>query len=181
MTNHIAIDLETLSLRPSAAVISAGWAIFNKRDGIIKSAAMVCSDWNAPGRHIDPQTVSWWMQQEGEPRLFSFNTAIAERTSMVLRRLAADITSFEAQTVWASPAAFDLALLNGLYREHNIEVPWHYRAERDGRTLRTTVAHLLGDAEKAEVKPEIPHHPESDAVALAKEILQNAAVVGHPL
>ncbi|NJN63731.1 MAG: 3'-5' exoribonuclease [Acidobacteria bacterium] len=184
-TKHIAIDLETLSTRPNAAVVSIGWAVFDKA-GITAQCAYILRDWDFYRRHVDANTVAWWMRQSDEARAFSFQSEkpvgsdrVVVMTVTALDLLCQEIMEHEVEYVWSSPSSFDLPILSSLYADSYIKCPWNRRQERDGRTLRALAAQTIGDA--AKIESEVEHHPMHDAIALAKSVIQNARVVGYEL
>lgn len=186
MSIHIAIDLETLSTRPNAAVVSMGWCVFDA-EKTLTSCARILTDWHLHGRHVDADTVSWWMSQPDTARDFSFarefrteeGETLTHLTSVSLIDLGGIMKAYPVEYVWASPVSFDLPILGSLYDDLGLTRPWNHRQERDGRTLRALAAQRIGDAVK--IEPEIPHHPMYDAIALAKSVLQNAKAVGFEL
>ena len=67
---QLAIDCETLSLRPNAVVVSIGWCLF-EFDGTINAAGVIYPSMDeqlALGRDVDISTVQWWMKQEDAAR-----------------------------------------------------------------------------------------------------------------
>ena len=64
------LDLETLSTRNDAAIISIGLVKFDQ-NGVIDSQGWAL-DFSKVTGHIDPGTVKWWMEQSDMARAFSF-------------------------------------------------------------------------------------------------------------
>ena len=67
---HVMVDLETLSIRPYAAIVSIGAVKFTEQDGILDTFyinvdGQSCKD---HGLHIDPKTIEWWSKQSPEAR-----------------------------------------------------------------------------------------------------------------
>lgn len=72
----IQIDLETLSLKPSAVVISLGAVAYNRQHGVISAIEMLfdLDEQIKAGRHINGETLTWWMFQSEEARQAAFGT-----------------------------------------------------------------------------------------------------------
>lgn len=67
-TTHVSIDLETLSLRHDALILSIGAVKFDPNNGAIRETFERVIDLAGPCGTIDASTVSWWMQQSQEAR-----------------------------------------------------------------------------------------------------------------
>ena len=133
---HISADLETLSLRPTAVVISIGLAAFTLPGGIIKQAYWILEQPSqvAKGRHVDPSTVRWWQQQSKEAQ--AVLSEQGKDTRDTLDEVAAWIKQLpELAGVWGFGADFDNAILQSLYRDFGLPVPWSYKVNRCGRTV----------------------------------------------
>ena len=69
---HAMIDLETLSTKPNAAILTIGGVKFNPYNNIEPSQGLYhridVDSQSAMGRDIDPDTVEWWGQQAEDVR-----------------------------------------------------------------------------------------------------------------
>ena len=137
--NAIMIDIETLSLRPTAQVTQVGYCAANLITGEYLIAPT--NIWVAPhGGHIDMDTVAWWMRQsdaareavfpEGAKRLTPAEVFVELKTAYDY--LQSPVEEKNSATVWASPAMFDLPILTNMWGG---EKPWPYNHERDLMTL----------------------------------------------
>ena len=63
--NHLAIDLETLSLKPNAHILSIGAVFFCPRTYQLGPKFHIVIDPNTEqeGAHISASTVDWWFSQ----------------------------------------------------------------------------------------------------------------------
>lgn len=137
------LDVETLSLRPDAFVVQVGYCMADLNDPerrfAVEPHAVPMNYEAQTGRHVDPYTVHWWMQQakEAQQSVFSERALRFENawTPQELLMTLESLTAPEHVTVWASPAAFDLPIITSLCGKK----PWHYRKERCLQTLGRTL------------------------------------------
>lgn len=131
---NIMIDIETYSSEINAQIVQVGAIKFdlgkgNLSDPFIYNVA-ICDD-NIK-RHKSFATMEWWREQSQEAREgLRIPPPIPLR--LVLTALANYVSSDDA--VWANSPSFDLAILRNAYVQLGMKVPWHYRGERDCRTL----------------------------------------------
>jgi hypothetical protein len=140
----IVIDLETWSLRPTAAIRSIGAVAFNiaqPRDIPFRYAAFYTNIYD-PFGHRDLSTEQWWARQGAEAQA-AFNQTKFDLYEG-LERFVEHITAFadkDTVRVWSNGAGFDLPILRsacGHLKDRlgiAIELPWSYKNERDTRTL----------------------------------------------
>lgn len=187
MKKHVMIDIETLSLRPTAMVLSIGACAFTE-DGTIHDTLEVRPRF-VDGRHIDPQTVVWWMQQSDDARKV-FDAVerfgrqevhgLLEKFLLSAGSTAegftgenndTPITRFIPPQIWALGPQFDLVVLEDYFGFATGAYPplWSYRQIYDMRTLRQFY-------NREAIKPEVQHSALSDAIAQAK---WTAAAIRH--
>ena len=158
-TPHIGIDIETLSLCPTACItaISAKTFFF---DGTIDEAhsfdccidATSCAMY---GLTIDQSTVNWWASQPNEARSYFLKTeAIKLQDALIqLAQLYHDVQqeyNCQRVLVWTHGTDFDISVLRNAYRtvfgenaymwpDNKSELslsdcPWPHDCVRDART-----------------------------------------------
>jgi len=170
------IDIETLSLKPTAHVVQVGYCGADLTTGEMLIPPTNLWLREEPNGAIDLDTVHWWMQQSDAARTSVFKPPEGGYVSVggVFQALhnAYETLNGGAQkptaTVWASPSAYDLPILTSMWarlgitlaggREHK---PWPYYMERDLMTL-----YKMLDPDK-KLKPTNPleHDAASDAKA----------------
>jgi hypothetical protein len=176
MTRHCMIDLETLSTRKTAALLSIGAIKFDpagdnsklivggpRRVEDIQSVTdsfyrrIVVESNKELGLHVDADTVKWWMRQSEEAKAEAFMG-----TDRVPVRQAMDefyLWFSGAEFVWSKGASFDCAILAEIFAIIGRKAPWKYPAERCVRT-----AYDLGSFdEKSQPRNALAHHPLFDA------------------
>jgi len=164
------IDIETLSLRPTAQVTQIGYCAANLRTG--EYLIIPNSIWVAPhSGHIDLGTVAWWMRQsdaarmavfdEGHPLLTPAEAFVELQNAYSLLALEGEDEKTNSATVWASPAMFDLPILTNMWAGLPKEKPWRYNMERDLMTLYK----MLDPTGMLRSEAAIAHDAASDAKA----------------
>ena len=168
--NHFMIDLETLSTEPNAMVLSIGITHFTQSQGCSLSASWNPSIEEQEGRHISFSTVNWWTFQSDEARAAAFHDG-RDSIELVHLGLSHYIREYvsksgsEARTFWANSPAFDMVILNSLFKDH---IPlWSFREWADYRTLKMLHSMLGFELEKKE----IPHMAASDSRLQAENVL----------
>ena len=141
---HVMIDLETLSLRPDAAIIQVAAVEFEPiTGGKIKvgvNAFIRSVDVFGQSRHSDPETIDWWRERTAEGSGVFIESATGK--SAVKLPMALSLLNewwqerYNAGTmVWSHGAAFDIPILTHAYLQAGYpSAPWHYRSVRDTRT-----------------------------------------------
>jgi hypothetical protein len=181
MTRYVMmLDIETLSLRPDAAVTQIGWCVVNlDTGGVVEfNSAQVKVD--TFDRHVDFDTVKWWMKQDKKvaESVFELENNDRDHAMEVFYRLKTIVDAHPDITVWGSPAMFDLPVLTSLWGGLK---PWRYNYERDMMTLYKTF-----DPEGALKPPpnEMGHDAKWDAVWQASYLVllnEKLTALGYPL
>jgi hypothetical protein len=166
---HLMIDLETLSLAPTAAIHEIGWALFSVNDDIgqVRRSGHVLvdpADCMRLGMDVDWSTIQWWLTQDEEarkkmalPGVFLVK-ALLDFTERALGNLNADM---ELVGVWGHGASFDIPILDNAYRIADMKTPWSHRIVRDTRTLFSMIPDTVWPENK------VKHSAEHDAIAQA--------------
>jgi len=167
------IDLETLSTRLDAAVISIGIAIFDE-NGIVETKGWGI-DLNKVTGHIDPQTVAWWMKPDKDgAREFSFTGKFDPFT--VAFELKSLLAAHNVQEVWANDPHFDYIILRSWWERTNGngnigEFPIPYWAPRSYKTLLGE-AKRLGHDTSSWRGVFVAHDPIEDAASQARVVIE---------
>lgn len=140
----IMLDLETLSTRPDATILTFGACKFNPyRSGQPIDTGIYfrisVDEQIGLGRHVDDNTVAWWATQAEDVR----DEALSEHDRISLEQFTKELNKFivGARWIWAQGPVFDIVILENLYRQLGKPAPWQYWQIRDSRTLLST----LGD------------------------------------
>ena len=164
----IMVDLETLSTRPYASIISIGACRFSFSGFKIIDTFKVNIDpasCKPLGMHFCPDTMAWWKSQPREltKGVFNNQVPISEAISMLSDWWVND-TMF-----WANGISFDSSILSNAYFQLNMKKPWDYWDEMDLRT----VYHMVGFSNrKARAGKEGHHDALEDAKEQTKQLLE---------
>jgi len=182
------IDLETLSTRDDAAVISIGVVVFDEIS-LVDSLHLPLTMEKLSG-HLDPRTIEWWMEQSKEAQLASF---AGERMlpHMAAFKLWELVDKYQTKTFWANDPHFDYVILRNWWRRYredapftapigvdlqpviNVAFPFGYNTPRSYRTI-VALARQQGfdNAMYDEAKGTyVAHNAMEDAAAQARVVL----------
>lgn len=166
MPDHIVIDLEALSTRPTAAIIAIGAVKLNNDLEVIGefySAVDIESSLRA-GLTVDGDTIGWWLQQNKEA--VHAITYSPKELKDVLKALTVWATCERSELeVWGNGPEFDNVVLANAYHACDLKPFWPFFCNRSLRELRRLYGNFA-------VKPEpaIPHHALEDARAQAESL-----------
>jgi hypothetical protein len=134
----IVLDIETLSTRPDAVVLTIGAIKFSpfSDDIDMDTGFYTRIDVNeqiAMGRHVSEDTIQWWGKLPEEVR----EDALGEEGRDSLSKALAGLNKFlvGSDNIWVQGPVFDIATLENLYRQMLMPPPWHFWNIRDSRTL----------------------------------------------
>jgi len=131
---NIMVDIETLSTRPDATILSIG-AVCLETDMEFYAEIDPRQD-----RHVDVSTVMWWFEQPIKPPLDSTLTLGAGLYAF------SDFCKSQATNkkfkFWSKGPHFDATTLADAYGMRGIECPWEYSSVRDYRTLAKLLPHI---------------------------------------
>ena len=136
----IMLDLETLSTRPDATVLTFGACKFNpyRQEDIDKGIyfRINVDQQITLGRDVDDSTVEWWGKQAEDVR----EEALGDSDRITLEQFTKELNRFivGAKNIWAQGPVFDIVILENLYRQLGLPCPWQFWQIRDSRTLLST-------------------------------------------
>ena len=138
MTQHIMLDIETFGQAPNGVIISLGAVKFDPAETAFSDEFYVGIDTVGQtrlGRTFDADTINWWLQPEQRPAL-----EIWSRSPQV--HLAEALDGFtqwvggDSFLVWGCSPTFDNTIVRNAIEACGIICPWHWRNDRDFRTLK---------------------------------------------
>ena len=130
--NHLAIDLETLSLEPNAHILSIGAVFFDPATGEMGDSFYVEIDpqYDQPGAHVSASTAAWWATQPVGVFPCRGEVMIGD----ALRQFIEWIGPMERLRVYQQGDRDAMWLVNAA-REQRLVMPWLYRDVFCARTL----------------------------------------------
>jgi hypothetical protein len=137
MPIHAMIDLETLGTSTDAVVLTIGGVKFDPNTmsptyDEFYYRIEVDEQLNN-GRSVDPDTLDWWAKQDPtvmEEALGDGNRTPVDTVLDALRKWMAGV-----DCLWAHGVAFDVVLMETLYKDYDKPHPWPFWKVKDSRTL----------------------------------------------
>lgn len=132
--SDVMIDIETLSNRFDAPVISIGAVFFNLETGETKQTFLARIDPNDAmnfGR-ANGETLRWWMEQGDDARR---NAMSGQQT---LKSALDGLSGFVRSDamVWGNGPSFDMTVLEHAYARTGVAVPWKFWNVQCCRTIK---------------------------------------------
>lgn len=166
---HLMMDIETLDVETTAAIVSIGAVVFNPRgDGITDaleySVTIDRKSNEAHGRTVSPATLEWWEAQSEEAKRKVFGGPHTE-LSTALRQFTTwiNILNPTCTRVWAKDPDFDVNIVAHACRSLGLMWPFGFYESRSVRTAME-MAYPEGDFPRMAVDG-----PKHDALTDAKE------------
>lgn len=171
---HIVLDLETRSIKPNAIVASIGAVAIGPDLQLLSSEfhTSLAQHLQFP-RHEDAATMRWWSEQTREARDASITAAMTVTPRQALMDFTAWVRSVadpEEVKVWGNGSVFDNVILRSLYDLLDITPPWHWRFDRDMRTILDLLPEAKGVGEFVGVKHIAVDDARHEAKQLAKAL-----------
>lgn len=131
------LDLETLSVFPNSVILSLGAVKFDPHR-LVNPVDFLELQFDADqqianGRHVDPGTLQWWGQQKPQVIEAAMNPIGRLSVESALTSLTKFV--FHADEIWCQGPVFDIVILENIYQQYGMSVPWQYWKIRDSRTL----------------------------------------------
>ena len=173
--NDLMLDLETLSTRHDACILSIGACLFDIETGAIGETfhRFIAVDDSETRGHISFDTIKWWMQQSDEARSLLFKNKQSIDTETALLDLCAFVPRNKSLKVWSNGATFDLVIIRNDMDRQSLCLTWQYWQERDVRTMVDIAERLTGiNTAKTVSFAGVKHDALADAVHQANYVSQ---------
>ena len=140
--HHLAIDLETLSLKPNAHILSIGAVFFCPRTKRLGSQFHIVINPEAEqvGAHISASTVNWWFNQIVFSRELAFNQCpqeyrdLTSAIQLLVDWVHANRSGNEELSVYQQ-GSLDSVWLESAGDRTGVKMPWRYNRVYCARTL----------------------------------------------
>lgn len=123
---QVMVDIETLSTRGNAAILSIGATKFNIESGVIDTyyQNIDASSAKKYDRHVDKGTIEWWSRQNKQAlKQLMIDTIPFERAINEFR----DWYGTKSIPIWGNSAGFDVQILeSAMYSIGHEKPPWLY-------------------------------------------------------
>jgi DNA polymerase III epsilon subunit-like protein len=176
MKTRIMIDIETLSLEPSAHILSIGATTLDLGNLFYATVS------DEQGRTVSVDTVRWWMNQTESAVGSAFFGDFSVKLESALKGLHEFITGNRlipqrgetaSIEVWSKHPALDISVLEHAFRQHGINTPWKYHEVMDYATALNMWREKfdMGPKDHPDIKGEyIAHNALGDAKRQAEEL-----------
>lgn len=139
--HHFMIDLETMSTKPNAAIVSVGIVQFDRAANVLDKfytpvSLQSCVD---HGLHVEPSTVAWWA---GQPAAIKAHwdvvspPTLAEAMKATQDWLFSRAGSRKNVCPWGNGADFDMPILRNGFNALEAEEPWMFYNVHCYRTVK---------------------------------------------
>ncbi len=175
------IDLETTDTLPSAEVLTIGIAAVDaaKMTVIDENLHLAVSLDGQMNRTRSTETIDWWKSIGGDAKAIAWGQVITRQPVMTVlakvNQFLLNTSSTDSFTVWGNGATFDISILESLFRDAGVTVPWSYRQVRDLRTIYEAAGAVSTEETR---KGLTPHIALDDAVEEARRLLLSFKVLG---
>ena len=147
--SEVMIDLETLSTRANAVILTIGAIKFNRRTYFNKNGEtntykdlneksvfyrrIKISSCKKLGMHTSQETQDWWDAQDEEVR----NEAFKDVERISLKRALREFTEWfgNSTCIWGNGSSFDVSIIGEAYNLCDMKIPYKFWLIRDLRTL----------------------------------------------
>jgi len=171
---HLMIDIETMDVEPTAAIVSIGAVIFDPRgDDNVDTLSnnfeiRISLDSNQRAdRSFSASTMVWWMNQSEEARQATFmgdtvplGIGLQNFSSWINRQKP------KASRVWAKSPDFDCKILEHAFKNENLIWPFKFW---ESRCVRTALELAFSDGDFPNVVAGTAHDALADA---KKQVIQ---------
>lgn len=133
----IMLDIETLGTRPGCVILTLGAVKFNPFSMEAPGPGLYVrpdvDEQIAAGREVQEDTMRWWMQQAEDVR----EEALGEDDRISVEEMYKQLNRFlvGSNNIWCQGPAFDMVIIENLYRQYGWPTPWQFWQIRDSRTL----------------------------------------------
>ena len=134
----VMLDIETLGTRPECVVVTLGAVKFNPYTlddpgpGIYMR--LDADEQLALGGEVQDETMRWWLDQVEDVR----EEALGDGNDRIkLEEMYRQLNRFlvGVDSIWCQGPAFDIVILENIYRQMGWPTPWQFWQIRDSRTL----------------------------------------------
>ena len=144
----VMLDLETMSVRPHAAIVVIAAIKFNRGENWDKDVdendlrkldifyrRIKINSCVHFGLHIDKKTEHWWKEQEQTVQYEALQHPDRVNLKSALIEFKEWFGSNSSTKIWGNGSGFDCSILGEAYTRSGIEKPWKFWMERDLRTV----------------------------------------------
>jgi len=161
---NVMIDLETLSVRANALILTIGAIKFNTKYSLKSLDKMdtfyrriTIDSCREIGCHEDPETQKWWDEQDSVAREEAFSPKDRIPIKQALQELSKWFGKDKYTKVYAHSPNFDITILDEAYKNCGLMPPWNFWNVRCTRTI-----YCLGNIRMSDLPANNKHHAIDD-------------------
>lgn len=193
---NIALDIETLSTHPTAAIIGIAAKAFSLGENKVVEESSYFNAVDATscvmhGLDIDPDTVKWWSEQK-EATKEQYKTSCSIWYALgglgIFIDKVKSANGADDVMIWCQGTDFDIAILRNAFIKVNNDraertVPWNYRNVRDARTyILEGMRYIAPSVEDPySVIPKDPNWEQHNALSDCDHLIHNVTWVNEKL
>lgn len=171
---RMVVDIETLGVNSRSPVLSIG-AVILAKDLSIEDRVRDIIEWRIDASLydyfngsfvVDFSTIKWWVDQKLTAKKTAFTGS--ESPGIVCQELADIYREAECGEIWANHPQFDVVILENLFKQYDVKVPWNYYDVFDTATIKLFLSQLKRD----EFKNDLVAHVASDDAIYEARCLQ---------
>ena len=193
---NIAVDIETLSKRSTAAIIGIAAKAFSLGENKAKEVSVFKYAVDATscamlGMDFDNETVEWWSKKPADVKEqfkygYSIGTALHELTAFIndIKKL----NDADEVIVWCQGTDFDIPILRNAFVLANNDraektIPWKFTNVRDSRTFIHEGVRLIDPTaeDPYSIIPENKNWVEHDAMSDCDQLIHNVTWVNDKI
>ena len=165
------LDLETLANEGGCVIPAIGWARVGSSTpdepmGIVSSGKVLVDiqEQLDIGQHVSERVLKWWMKQKPEAIHGTFFDGTPKPVREALEEVSAAYVGCSYALGYGS--AFDIAIIESLYKVHGVGIPWEYTSVMCLRTM------CIMTGTKVDRGVGTHHDCEHDAVQQGKALIE---------
>ena len=165
------IDIETLSTKPTSAIVAIGAVQFDRETGDFKKEFYELISLKSAIQYgqVDGSTIKFWLQQPDEARLEL--TKSSQPLPETLEKLKKWLPR-NPSNMWANGPSFDLVILETAYGRCKINTPWGFWDHRCFRTIKDIGQEMGVKYEKSVSSDDVLHNALDDAKRQANYVCE---------
>lgn len=178
------IDLETLSTRWDATILSIGYQFFTPSKDLYGPAGEILVEFknNVQDRHVLKSTETWWSEQgEDAQRVLHSDgrLSLADALELLTKEIVEHSNAQKVQ-VWGNGSVFDITILDHAFRTVlGRGAPWQFRFVRDVRTIVEVGRMFSFDPKKTIPFTGVKHNAADDAKHEASYVTEIVQLLQH--
>lgn len=153
----VMIDLETMGTNATAPVLAIGAVAFDRNTGELHESLYLGIEVSSAlkGRDLSGDTLKWWMKQDDKARKDAMSGTTPTHEALIsLTMYLQDVKSKHGSyKVWGNGSSFDITILENLFQQYKMKVPWNFWDVRDCRTVED-----LSNIKRSSIKRSGTHH-----------------------